>query len=117
MIAPEEAEQAIGAEVVYHGQHDEHGTIAGVSGDYVMVRYGAEKVSKATPPPNLDWAHQLGSHSKAHRESPPGRCGNGNCSRRHDYLITCSCGRRFWTGKLKFTRRRALDHQRGREES
>lgn len=58
-IAPmtlEQAQQHIGSGVVYtapHGSKREDGVITSVGSQFVFVRYGADRVSKATHPQNL----------------------------------------------------------------
>ena len=115
MISFDEAEDAVGAEVRYGPR--QRGVITGVNQlGMVMVRYDGELISKATLPRDLNWVHQLRPADKVHRELDVGACGTKRCRRRHDYIIVCVCGRKFWTGKLKYSLAKARDHQRGKEK-
>lgn len=108
MIDIATAEESINARVVYAGR--ERGVITGVNNQsMVMVRYDGDQMAKATWPKDLEFVHELGEPVRVHRELPLHVC-TGTCSRRHDFIITCGCTRRFWTGKLKHTLARAQDH-------
>jgi hypothetical protein len=119
------ARRAVGAEVVYTshpGAQGEPGRIVYVAPypeQLVRVRYGGQEESKSTPVAKLEFLHVLGAPVRLHRVTSPSAataaCGKDKCTRRHDWLIKCSCGRKFWTGKLKYSRDKAEAHQRGQE--
>ena len=119
----ETARTAVGAQVVYTAHLQaapEYGVIdsGGTHRHHVMVLFEGQDTPKSTPTGRLDFRHRLSDPIKLHRAS--GReyslvCEDGNCSRRHDFKIKCSCGEELWTGLLKFTKARAEAHQAGRE--
>lgn len=122
----DQARAAIGAEVAYRPRPEakpERGVIEDVNGyGMVLVRYDGSNVSKSTPAADLEFFHQLEGPVKLHRLPPYAgegavttMCDHGKCPRRHDWMITCSCGERFYTGRLKYSRGRAEAHRLGRE--
>jgi len=118
----DEARAAIEAEVVYlprPGATPEHGVIKDVNGyGMVAVLYDGSTVTKATEAKDLRFFHVLEGPVKLHRTSVPELlrlCDHGKCPRRHEWLITCSCGEKICTGKLKYSRARADAHRLGRE--
>lgn len=122
----DQARAAIGAEVVYRPRPDaaqERGVIEDVNGyGMVAVRYGDSAVTKSTKAEDLEFFHVLQGPVKLHRlpahageGATTTMCDHGKCPRRHDWLISCSCGAGFYTSRLKYSQGRAEAHRLGRE--
>lgn len=115
------AHDAIGAEVLYRPRPNAHGQRGRIEAacthpHHVMVRFSGDGLAKATPVAQLEFFHQLAAPLRLHLTTVGnGVCDNGNCSRSHNWIIECSCGRKFTRSRLKYSRLAAQAHQYGSE--